>query len=80
VLFDLVKLAPQSAAGLLTHRTAARPMLASAPKVRRCDEWIARFAGVDGDLHEVLLEGWRQSSTTKTKRPGAVTQPGPFDA
>jgi len=78
VLFELVKLAPQSAAGLLAHRAAARLMPAGASKVRRCNEWIAWLAGTDGDLHDVLLEGWRQSSTTKTKRPGAVAQPGPF--
>jgi hypothetical protein len=57
VLFELIQLAPQSAAGLLAHRTAARLMQAGTPKVRRCDEWIARLAGVDGDLHDVLL-GW----------------------
>jgi len=53
VLFELIKLAPQGAAGLLSHRTAARLMQAGTPKVRRCDEWIAWLAGVHGDLHDV---------------------------
>ena len=72
MLFELIKLAPQGASGLLAHRTATRLMRSGASKVGRGDEWVARFAGMDGDLHEVLLEGWRQSSTTKLKRPGAV--------
>jgi hypothetical protein len=80
VLFELIKLALQSAAGLLAHRTAARLMQASAPKVRRCDEWIARLAGVDGDLHDVLSSvAGDKVRRQKLKRPGAVTQPGPFD-
>jgi len=61
VLFELIKLAAQGAASLLAHRTAAWLMQASAPKVRRCDEWIAWLARVDSDLHDVLLGGWRQS-------------------
>jgi len=57
VLFELIQLALQSAAGLLAHRAAAWLMPAGAPKVRWCDEWIAWFANAEGDLHEVLLDG-----------------------
>jgi len=56
VLFELIQLALQSAAGLLAHRAAAWLMPAGAPKVRRCNERVAWFAGVDGDLQVGLLK------------------------
>jgi hypothetical protein len=76
VLFELVKLAPQSATGLLAHRTAARLMPAGVPEVRRCDEWIAWFADADGDLHEVLLDGLttKFDDKNKTARGGSATR------
>jgi hypothetical protein len=71
VLFHLFQFALQRAARLLPHRTATVLVTAGAAKVGMGDQRVAWLAGGDGDLHE--------RSPVKTKRPGAVTQPGPFD-
>jgi hypothetical protein len=59
---ELVELASQRAAALLSQGASTGLMRTGAPEMRRCDQRVAGLAGGDGDLHERFSWGLMQTA------------------